>query len=374
MAFSTALYYPWIDVRDEGWLKTALLYWDAVRTIVPESIDQPYSNRTACTLRDSGFLLPLRVHSDMEEIEELTDDVLSYLKTSEGAEFLVRGAEPHSSWVHVEKLPYEFRRLADIHPEKLPWEIRHQLERVVRSPRRSEWLEVDERFADYYMTLLATRLSDRVGAALLTPLPTAERLALSAKMDAQFSGILPNAIWGRDRRPWEYDAMGPRRNAPRTLAQGILAHLALERVAVDPTTPIEKLMEFRSQHKDELAQFRMKVEQLTAAVNTEMPVEALRQRALDIYNNEVDPALTNLKRALDGRRIRWLGDGLLKIAFLSAGTSSMLVATGLSVPLALLAGAGLSLVVSGAMYNVDRAESLRNNPYSYLLAMGREFR
>jgi len=36
--FSKALYYPTIDISDEGWLKTAYLFWDGVRTIVPESI------------------------------------------------------------------------------------------------------------------------------------------------------------------------------------------------------------------------------------------------------------------------------------------------------------------------------------------------
>lgn len=83
-----ALYYPWIDIRDEGWLKSAILYWDSVRTIVPESIDDPYSLESARALRDAGFLVPLRVHSEMEEIEQLTDDVLNYLASAERGELL----------------------------------------------------------------------------------------------------------------------------------------------------------------------------------------------------------------------------------------------------------------------------------------------
>jgi hypothetical protein len=67
-----------------------------------------------------------------------------------------------------------------------------------------------------------------------------------------------------------------------------------------------------------------------------------------------------------------MGDGLLRTAFLSVGSSTMLVAAGLAVPTALLAGAGLSLIVSATMYNVDKRESLRSNPYSYLLSIGRE--
>jgi hypothetical protein len=97
-----------------------------------------------------------------------------------------------------------------------------------------------------------------------------------------------------------------------------------------------------------------------------MPTETLRQRIVDLHRNEVEPAIANLKQALTGRRIRWLGKGLLGITFVSAGAS--LVAAGLAVPTALLAGAALSLVVSGTMYNVDKRESLCANPYAYLLS------
>jgi hypothetical protein len=159
---------------------------------------------------------------------------------------------------------------------------------------------------------------------------------------------------------------------PRTLAPGLLSQLAIQRVAVAPDTPIDRLLDFRERHKDELALFRTKIEQLTSAVEADLPAEALRQRVSDLYTNEVEPAMGSLKSALHGRRIRWLGEGLLKTAFLSAGSSTMLVAAGLAVPTALLAGAGLSLIVSGTMYNVDKRESLRSNPYSYLLSLERE--
>jgi len=367
--FSQALYYPWIDIRDEGWLKTSLLYWETVRTIVPHSINEPYSTETGRYFYDVGFLVPVRVKSDMQEIEELADDVISFLQTDEGVEFFVMRSNRPNTLIHVEKLP-ELRRLARIHPDKLPWEIRHHLEHSLYSRRRGEWFEVDSRFADYYMTLLATRLSERIGAELLTPLSSADRLALSVKMDARLSTLLSDA---KKRRWWsEYEAMSPRRIVPRSLARGLLAHIAIERISIDPETPVERLLEFRNRHKDELAQFRMKIEHLTATINADLPIEALRQQVSDICENEIVPALIDLKRALNGQRIRWLAEGFLKIAFLSVGSSSLLVTAGLSVPTALWASAGLSLIVSGTLYNVARREALYSNPYSYLLAMSKE--
>ena len=43
MAFTKSLYYPWIDIRDEAWIKNAALYWNEIQTIVPSSIEAPYS-------------------------------------------------------------------------------------------------------------------------------------------------------------------------------------------------------------------------------------------------------------------------------------------------------------------------------------------
>jgi hypothetical protein len=47
LAFTKALYYPWIDIKDEGWLKNAMLYWDKIHTIVPRSFESPYKKRAA---------------------------------------------------------------------------------------------------------------------------------------------------------------------------------------------------------------------------------------------------------------------------------------------------------------------------------------
>lgn len=373
MPLSQALYYPWIDIRDEAWLKTSLLYWDSVRTIVPESIDTPYSSETARGLQDAGFLVPLRVHSRMEEIEGLTDDALRYLNTSEGGELVVAGTEGRRHRIHLDKLATSLVRVP-MFKQKFGHEILHLLSRWASpSSRGSDWLQVDEGFALFYMTLLANRLAERVGAALLTPLPTAERLALAARLDAQLNGIVPRGLDAPSRRRWqEYEAFGPRRLVPRTLAPGLLAHLAIQGVAVAPDTPIDRLLDFRERHKDELALFRTKIEQLTSAVERDLSIEALRQCLSDLHTNEVEPAVANLKEALDARRIRWLSEGLLKIAFLSVGSSTVLVAAGLAVPTALLAAAGLSLIVQGTMYNVDKRESLRSNPYAYLLSLERE--
>jgi hypothetical protein len=56
LSIGTALYYPYIHLRDVNDIKSALLYWDRVRRIVPDSVsDGPY------------------VHGDQEEAQRLMD-------------------------------------------------------------------------------------------------------------------------------------------------------------------------------------------------------------------------------------------------------------------------------------------------------------
>lgn len=51
----TALYYPHIDIDDGGWLRSAVLFWDQVQTIVPTSIKKPYTNSDTEICQQEGY-------------------------------------------------------------------------------------------------------------------------------------------------------------------------------------------------------------------------------------------------------------------------------------------------------------------------------
>lgn len=370
MAFTLALYYPWIDITNEDWLKSAVLYWDKIRTVVPESIKTPYSTRTALELHDVGILTPLRVQSDMEEIQSLTDDVVKYLDKPETAEFFLADELRPQMLIHTDKLSMSVQRLASIHPEKLSSEVRYALENSkVLSGQSGGWYEVDARFADFYMTLLATRLSERVGAGLLTDRPTNNKLAISVKLDAS----LDNQVSQMRKRIREYDAYGQREIAPATLAQGMLVDLILQRIRIAPETPVNKIIKFRRKHADELGRFRSKIDLLTQTVSSDLPIQNLRQKVKDIYHNEVFPSLKDLNKGLRAHGIRWFTENYLKVAFLSTSSTSVIALLGLSVPQALLVSGGISLTASAILYNLDKAQTLSKNPFAYILATEKAF-
>ena len=365
MAFTRALYYPWIDIRDEAWLKNAMLYWEKIQTIVPSSIEQPYSTDTAQEFFDEGLLQPYYVESNMRDIRKLTKDVLKYLESPDGAEVLMSKEILEYNYIHLDKLPEEITELVNIHPEKLPIEIRYRLQGSWSS---SDWARVNPRFADFYMTLLATRLSEKIGTGLLTDKAISNKLANAARFDGGLS--LPR----RRRYEYEYDEYWHSRNMPRSLAQGILADLIFKRIQIDPNTSVKKILKFRADHSDELGHFRENIAELTGTISNNQTLDQIRQQAEDIYLNKVKPAMNSLKEELTDSKIKWGTENFLKVTFFSSGSTSIPIALiGLSVPVALLGGAGVSLIMSSILYNRSKKEILRNNPFSYLLSVEKSF-
>jgi len=368
-AFTRALFYPWIDITDECWLKNAFLYWDQIQTIVPSAMERPYSTPTAMEFYDNGLLEPLFVESHMPEIEALTDDVLTYINSAEGTDVLTYGDQTYRD-IHPSKLPEDVRRLLHLHPQKLPQEIKHIIRRDLSSHSTDEWFNVDERFVNFYMTLLAARLSGRRGLGLLTDTPASDRLANAAKLDAGLT-ILDLSSRRRKFGFREYDEHALHQKHPATLAQGALANLVIKRIQIDPETSVEKILKFKEAYSDELGFFRAKIAQLTSAISEEQHFESMMQKVNDIYTNEFKPGQNAFKNALRSSRIKWKLENFLKVSCFSISTTSTLALLGLSIPQALLAGAGISLTVSAVLYNCDKKEKLNQSPFTYVLAAER---
>ncbi|MBL7784310.1 MAG: hypothetical protein JNM36_00205 [Chitinophagales bacterium] len=355
MGFTKALYYPTIDIPEEGWLKSAALYWDEIQTIVPSSLQNPYNNRTSQALAESGILQPFSVNPDMRLVEELTETVVKYI--SEASNFLISpNADENQTRIHTQKLPREFR----MHPEKLPYEIRHLIERNIDE---DGWFHGSREFGAFYMSLLANKVCENHGLALLTDNPVAANLTEQARLDNKVD-------MSDDYRFHHY-----RRHERTTLhfAEGILTNMVVKGIKIAPTNSIEKIINFKNDHRDELGLFKSNITKLVKDINKETSLEAVQQQVSDIYNNEFLPSVHNLEKALTSSQIKWFAETFLKVSLISAGATTFLPAMlGLTVPQALIAGAGISVFASKAMFNQDKSEKIRNNPFSYVLSVQKE--
>jgi hypothetical protein len=73
----SALYYPFIDVRDQAWLRSAILFWDKIQTIVPTTITKPYLNDDTIICQAEVYLEPLYCELHPEILEKLGKRVIS---------------------------------------------------------------------------------------------------------------------------------------------------------------------------------------------------------------------------------------------------------------------------------------------------------
>lgn len=330
---------------------------------------EPYTGTASRALFDAGVLSPLHVHPHLDSVERLAVKVFEYLGSTEADGVLVEGGLRQSDLIHPEKLP-ELRELVHMHPEKFPHAIEHLLERLIHG-HDGDWVRVDRPFARFYMTMLATELAESHGRALLTDLPASDRLAVSVRLDGRL-GIphlrMGDPHWHRYGRHWYNE-----HRVPGALAPALLADLTLQRIAISPETSVDDLLRFREDHKDELGRFRTKVADLTKSIEGDLTMDALQQKVADVYANDVKPTMSELKDCLSASKIKWALESFLKTSMLSVPTGGALAALGLAIPHALLAGAGISLTVSAVLFNLQRREEMRKNPFSYLLAAESRF-
>lgn len=230
--FSKALFYPTIDIPDEDWLKTAYLFWDGIRTIVPESIaDRAYGNNTTMFLAEVGFLEPIVVRSDSRLLRPLVNVVKKYAQTEEGMTCLNQRA-PEDVYIN----PYDDERSQFyLHHEKLPFEVQ---ELVADKIGRDGWARVSDNFADFYMTLLANRIASQKSLELLTPSSPLSNLAAGFSAETYHQ---------------PYSLAHSRNDA---IGRAMLTKLIIDGITIDPLTSIDDLRIFKERYHSELLNFR----------------------------------------------------------------------------------------------------------------------
>jgi len=139
----SVLYYPTINLPDNGWIKKALMYWDKVCTIVPYRGYIGNCGDTVRRLNEYGCykeVYPDDIFSgDISEFLNVLDCRLSHMLAFGRKEALI----------HRSKFPEELiNRTRDLYPE-LDYLLRQY------NSNDTEWIVVDERVSRIYMKTLA---------------------------------------------------------------------------------------------------------------------------------------------------------------------------------------------------------------------------
>lgn len=347
--FSKALYYPTIDISDEGWLKTAYLFWDGIRTIVPESMaDRAYDNNTTTFLAEVGFLEPIIVRPDSNILRPLVKVVKKYAQTEEGMACLNQRA-PEDVYIN----PYDDERSQFyLHHEKLPLEIQ---ELVADKIGRDGWARVSDNFADFYMTLLANRIASQRSLELLTP---------SSSLSSFTAGFSAETY----HQPF---SLARSRNV--AMGRSMLTKMVIDGITIDPLTSIDDLRVFKERYRSELLNFRDGFDEISKMeLPPDITIEGLEQMARDIYETKFLGAYRDLQVSLNGFGIHFLVGGMGTIAFSDVSTCFNDFLKGLEHPVQLAIGAGALLAYKGYKTVRGNLETKRKHKMSYMLAIERE--
>lgn len=347
--FGIALYYPTIDIQDEDWLKTAYLFWDGIRTIVPESMARDaYRNNTTEFLAEIGYIKPIVVNPESSFLKPLVDTIKKYAQTEEGMAFLNQRAQEN---VYIN--PYDDNRSQFyLHHEKLPLEIQ-QL--VADKIGRDGWARVSDNFADFYMTMLANKISSQKSLALLAPANHLDRFTTSFRTNTY------GMHFSKNEKELE------------TLGRCMLTRLMIDGITIDPLTSMDDLRIFKERHQSELNNFRDGFDELVRMdIPEDITIEGIEQKAIEIYQNRFLVAYQELQNSLKGSGIRFVLAGAGGLMYSDVSNTFNEIMKGLDAPVKMAIGAGAVMGYSCYKSYKDNRELKRKHKMSYLLSIERE--
>lgn len=144
----TILYYPNIDLPNNEWLLKALLYWDEISSIVPNS----YHN--CATSPEMAYLMEEGVYQPISPLQAILGAGGNTYKLF--SEEVINAVEYYLRENKHREIP---QNLKLFHEDKLNWEIHRYLEkRGLIIGKDWPWLYVDEKIVMIYMSVLVKYL------------------------------------------------------------------------------------------------------------------------------------------------------------------------------------------------------------------------
>jgi len=391
----SALYYPHIDIHDPAWLRSAILFWDEIKTIAPKAIKAPFQTEDTKILWKEGYLEPLRCDLHPELLDTLGKRVASLMDRDRSSQPSDHTDPNSDALVHADKLGWAIREsfleadihpeklspdlralflsagLASMHPAKLPPDLRDLIDGIRhawiypekmsprlqrefarisrRSDREGEWLLVNGRFADAYMAALAALLAKEADLATLTD----KNRSLGVNLHALLEDVKPHLD---------------------TQKKGALVSFMMESIKVAPETKIEKLVAFRLARKNQLAELSAQFEDLSAKIASCESGRELEEQARHVYMTRIRPKLEALKAELSDHTVQSVWEGVQRAVTISVPVGGALsYFSGLAGTTLLAAGAAIAITDVAVKTHLARNKVRRASPYTYLLDIERKF-
>ncbi|MDH8677424.1 hypothetical protein QE109_04655 [Fusibacter bizertensis] len=338
--FNKALYYPWIEINDKGWLKTSALYWNEISTIVPKSYGNLYYDYESSLLKDEGLLKACVVDSRTTSSPFFRDKIIEYFDKYEN--------HYQSLLKNQSKERYQNR----IYWEKVDPKMHSFIQARLRN-YNDEYFMADNHFADFYMTLLASDIAKRRGLNLITDTPILNQIGSEIHFDSNVNRTRHNYY--------------PRRTAYLSddisrLSESLLAKISFQHVGITPDTDMKKIIKFRRKYSDYLSKYRMEMKSLVQMLNVEdfETIEALNSAIEMIVKDRIKVSLSDIEKSLKSENIKLLIAPISISGIIGASTAFSLN------PFGAAGAAGVAIAAQAYVRRTKRNEILRDNSYAYL--------
>lgn len=342
---ATSLFYPYLTI-DEAWLKSALLYWEEVRRIVPaEAAETVAANLDGPALREAaaaGLLTNVLPEPYMDgAANDFRTNILALLKdpghpAHREAELFLTLEDPGAAvtWTHrgkmTEMLVAELRTIGLVKEDK-------------------EWVIMPDQVAGLYMVCLAAAAVEQTGDHLVTS-------------DAAFAS------------GGEYMLLGE----PPGANDDPASREFLARIGVDFPSPREvasismtNLLKFREKHAGERLRFRHAVHEVSA-VAAKASSEVELKDLLNDKRREVKAALDDHRKSLDELNVKSAA-GALCLSVPSVLSAQALAVFSNIDPASATALAAGGLAISGiawwANHRGSRRKAINDCQWHYALAI-----
>lgn len=373
-----ALYFPYIHIRDDNWLKAASLYWPSVHRIVPQGYPK-HDSRTAAAFADDGVLrdvdpawrMDLRAGDLAFAIQTNIDEVANRygLPQAHGADNRADGLhrwEPWQdaslAWIHVMKIPPDLvdllvdrqvavRGNSQVHEEGLLALHGHHT-------NPEHWIGMHPALAGAYMTALAGEISVESSFEPLTDQTDLRIATPNYDVRAALSLLLGQQA-NRDRA---------------ASADGIETYVMLALQQVMPANldqiTAEQIIDCRTKLADELTSFRTYVDDMRQDLVelAQIPDELRRIEAFTEHVQQtVEQPLRKLERGMERLKVPTVRQLVVASVLGGLPTATSLTDPGAS-PIAGLA-VGAAVVIGNAWWSnrEDRADLKQESAVGYLL-------
>lgn len=358
MSFGHALYYPHINLTNKNWIKHALLLWDHISRIVPQTIE-PMDEEDIIRIKyESGFIKDYRPENEdtSDAFRGFSEVIVPLIESDHffNNRFFDREISTRNYTRDYQNKKGFFSDMVKssgtyIHVEKMTPILKEYLfEKGLALPGRHEWenwVKIDGEIGLLYMTFFAKSISKNKSLPIVTD------------VEQSFSASLcfEPSINSDYRDQFEYK----------------LGNLLIETIVPKNINdiPLDKILEIRRKYSDERTGFFKEIADLTNSI-TGIDNSAALLDALNQHSKVILKETKHLEKLYNTHKIETINK-FLTISIPTTLASLTEYVPDKVKPLVVAGGVMFGIVAAVNAVKKEKLE-IRSNPKSYLLNLKSE--